>query len=177
MTGNYDEATDYAAQALQTYRAAGSRHGETIALTLLGRALVAAGDPPGAVGVLAEALQMLRESGSRDGEAWTLNFYAAAIAALGDLPRALALYQQSLAMNRELRKHDDEAIALVGIGECHLSAGDAESRRRPSDPGAGDLRPPRHESRRRPRPHPPRPGADPGAALLTLHRRTVRPVP
>ena len=127
MTRNPAEATDYAAQALQTYRAAGSRHGETIALTLLGRALVAAGDPPGAVGVLAEALQMLRESGSRDGEAWTLNFYAAAIAALGDLPRALALYQQSLAMNRELRKHDDEAIALVGIGECHLSAGDAEA--------------------------------------------------
>ena len=30
-------------------------------------------------------------------------------------------------MNRELNKPDDEAIALEGIGECHLAAGDDRS--------------------------------------------------
>jgi hypothetical protein len=29
-------------------------------------------------------------------------------------------------MNRELNKPDDEAVALEGLGECHLSVGEAE---------------------------------------------------
>lgn len=29
-------------------------------------------------------------------------------------------------MNRELNKCDDEAVALAGLGECHLAAGETE---------------------------------------------------
>ena len=57
--------------------------------------------------------------------------YAAAMAIwpkrVGDMPRAVVLYQQALTMNRELVKPDGEAIALEGLGECHLTAGETET--------------------------------------------------
>src|SRR5207302_566889 len=81
----------------------------------------------GAHDAQATALEFYRNRGSRHDEAWALNHYAATIAARGDLPRAAALYQQALTMNRELTKPDGQAIALEGLGECHLTVGEAEA--------------------------------------------------
>jgi tetratricopeptide (TPR) repeat protein len=85
------------------------------------------------VDAISRALEIYRALGSRGNEAWALNHYAAAISATGDTPRALALYQQALAMNREQNKPNYEAVALEGLGECHLSAGEIE-------PGVARLR-------------------------------------
>jgi len=126
-TGNYARAADAATQALEIFRTVGHRNGQANALTCLGRARLAAGDLPGADDALSGALEIFRAIGSRSGEGCALNDYAAVVAAAGNLPRALDLYQQSLAMNRELNKPDDEAIALEGIGEYHLSTGQAQT--------------------------------------------------
>ncbi len=93
-------------------------------MTNLGVVRRLSGDLVGAADAQARALTIYREIGSRHDEAWALNHYAATIAAQGDLPRALALYEQALRMNRELNKPDSQALALEGLGECHLTAGE-----------------------------------------------------
>jgi tetratricopeptide (TPR) repeat protein len=102
-------------------------------LTYLGRVRLLTGDVVWAGEAISRALEIFRATGTRSNEAWALNHYAATVAAGGDLSRALDLYRRALDMNRELNKPDDQAIALEGLGECQLSAGDTE-------PAAGHLR-------------------------------------
>jgi DNA-binding SARP family transcriptional activator len=127
LAGDLSGAADALTQALDIYRAAGDRHRQASALTMLGNVRRMTGDPSGAVDAVARALEIYREMRSRGNEAWALNHYASAVAATGDTSRALGVYQQALAMNRELNKTDDEAVSLEGLGECHLTAGRAET--------------------------------------------------
>jgi len=124
LTGDLPGAGAAHARSLEIYRAIGHRNGEAAALAESGRVRLLTGDLAGAGEAVSRALEVFRETGHRNNEACVLNYYAATVAATGDLPRAHALYQQSLAMNRELNKPDEEAVALEGLGECDLAAGE-----------------------------------------------------
>ena len=127
LTGDLTGAAGVLGQALEIYRTIGYSQGEAEALANLGIVRRLTGDLAGAHDAQAAALELYRKRGSRHDEAWALSHYAATIAARGDLPRAVALYQQALAMNRELNKPDGQAVALEGLGECHLTAGEAQA--------------------------------------------------
>jgi DNA-binding SARP family transcriptional activator/tetratricopeptide (TPR) repeat protein len=127
LAGDLTGADGALGQALEIYRTIGYGQGEAEALANLGITRRLAGDLAGAHDAQAAALDIYRKIGSRHDEAWALNHYAATIAARGDMPRAVVLYQQALTMNRELVKPDGEAIALEGLGECHLTAGETQT--------------------------------------------------
>jgi DNA-binding SARP family transcriptional activator/tetratricopeptide (TPR) repeat protein len=133
LTADLTAAGDAFGRALEIYRAIGYRQGEAEALANLGIVRRLTGDLAAAGDAQVAALEIYQMIGSRHDEAWALNHYAATIAAGRDLPRARELYRQALAMNRDLDKADGEALALEGLGECHLSAGEA-------GPGAAYLR-------------------------------------
>jgi DNA-binding SARP family transcriptional activator len=133
LTADLPGAGDLLGRALEIYRAIGYGQGEAEALANLGIVRRLTGDLAGAGDAQAVALEIYQKIGSRHDEAWALNQYAATIAAGRDLPRALELYQRALAMNRDLDKADGQALALEGLGECHLTAGEVE-------PGAAYLR-------------------------------------
>jgi tetratricopeptide (TPR) repeat protein len=125
LTGDCPGATRDQEAALELYRGLGDRLGEAYALTELGIVRRRTGDYPAAAHDLGLALKLLRQIGSRGNESWALNHYAAVLAANGDLEKTLALHRDALLLARELDMPDEQAVALEGIGECHLRAGDS----------------------------------------------------
>ena len=110
--------------SLELCRAVGSAPAEANSLIVLGNARRRVGDLAGAARDLEAGLAICRGIGFRANEGWALNYYAAVFLAGGDLRRALAVYQDALKMSREVDHPDDEALALEGIGECRLRAGE-----------------------------------------------------
>jgi DNA-binding SARP family transcriptional activator len=126
LTGDYGNAAGHQQAAVDMFREVGNRLGQGNALTELAEVRRLTGDREGAARDLEEAAAIFRGLGSRGSLGWSLNYYAAVIADTGDHARATRVYHEALRLAREVRQPDDEAIALQGLGELHLRAGELE---------------------------------------------------
>jgi DNA-binding SARP family transcriptional activator/tetratricopeptide (TPR) repeat protein len=110
--------------AIEIFRGLGSRMGEATTLTTLGAARRDASDHQAAGRDLERALELFRALGARGNEAWALNHYAAVFTATDDFDRALALHGEALDIALDKDVPEEQALALEGIGQCLVRAGD-----------------------------------------------------
>jgi tetratricopeptide (TPR) repeat protein len=126
MLGKFPAALGDLEQALEIQRGLGDRSGQAGTLTIRGAVRSAIGELSDAVRDLEQALEVFRQIGDRGNEAFTLNHFAAALTVTGDRERALIMYGDALSLARETDQFDEQALALEGIGECHLQAGQTD---------------------------------------------------
>ena len=126
MLGKFPAAMEDLEQALELQRGLGDRSGQASTLTIRGAVRSAVGEPSAAVRDLEQALEVFRQIGDRGSEAFALNHFAAVLAAAGDRERALTMYGDALSLACETDQFDEQALALEGIGECHLRAGQTD---------------------------------------------------
>ena len=122
--GKFSEAKEAAELALGIHLRAGARHGEGIALDLLGAACRELGRPGDAIGHLQQSLAIFREVGARDAEADSLGELGVTYLSLGQLSEAIAHLHASLTIRRELGDRYYQLVILQQLGRSYRLAGD-----------------------------------------------------
>lgn len=113
-------------RALAAFRAAGDRHGEAIALGLVGNCHKRLGDLDRALALLSQALAMKRELGDRLEEGKTLSHLGLVYWERGEYPEAILHLERAVAIGAELGDAKLEGSALNNLALVHDELGDYE---------------------------------------------------
>ncbi|WP_225845376.1 BTAD domain-containing putative transcriptional regulator [Streptomyces sp. HPF1205] len=119
----YEECAAYHTAALEAFRADGNRHGEASALSNLGWAQMALGNPDDAVATGRQVLAILRALGSGFRLGNGLYAMSVALTATGRLDEALSCLTEALPVFQEARQQFWEGMTLYRLAEVHLTAG------------------------------------------------------
>jgi tetratricopeptide (TPR) repeat protein len=119
----FSEAKEAAELALGLHLRVGTRHGEGIALDLLGAACRELGQPGDAVGHLQQSLAIFREVGARDAEADSLGELGVTYLSLGQLDEAIAHLRAALAIQRDIGDRHYQSVTLQHLGRGYRMAG------------------------------------------------------
>jgi non-specific serine/threonine protein kinase len=124
IQGDYGQARALADEGLVLARALGDRHGESMALDLLGLVASDLGDHRDAAALHSEALAINRQTGYAHGIAIHCYNLAVSAVASGDLDRAAALYEEALTIWKTRGDAWGTARALIGLGRIARVRGD-----------------------------------------------------
>ncbi|WP_026208381.1 AfsR/SARP family transcriptional regulator [Catelliglobosispora koreensis] len=115
LLGKTDDAFTHVTEAIAMNRAGGNRHGEAVAIGVLGCIHRDRGDTAKGVELLEQCLEMVRKVGMRAEECRALNDLAETMLLLGDTQRARELYQASFDLAAKLKSTSLQQIAASGL--------------------------------------------------------------
>ncbi|MEU3454983.1 BTAD domain-containing putative transcriptional regulator [Micromonospora sp. NPDC006766] len=110
-------------RAVELYRQAGWKPGESTTLRSMGVSLANLGQLRPALGRFTQALALDREIGNEPGEAAGLQNIAGTYKDLGDLERAARYLSVAIPLLRRVGRRPGEAIALINLGELRREQG------------------------------------------------------
>ncbi|MEM0978673.1 MAG: tetratricopeptide repeat protein [Cyanobacteria bacterium P01_H01_bin.58] len=122
----FREALAFWQQALELYRAAEDRAGESRALNNLGVAYKSLGQYERAIDFYEQDLEITRELSDLAGEGVTLGNLSNTYNRLGQYERAIDLYAQALAIFRSLGSRAEEGSVLGNLGTVYENLGQYE---------------------------------------------------
>ena len=125
----WDEALDYAVEALRLRRSLADSAAIAFSENAVGWILAHLGQPDAALWYCRRALEVHQESGSRSGVADTLDSIAYAYGQRADYEQSIAHYTRALEMYRLLGDLQSEALSKVHLGDIQLAAGQADAAR------------------------------------------------
>jgi tetratricopeptide (TPR) repeat protein len=127
--GNFIQALHHAQQALELYRAAGTRYGEANTLNIVGWYHAHLGAYHQALAHCEQALHQLQQLGDLDGQAATWDSLGYTHHHLGNPRQATACYHHAINLFRDLGDHYYQAQILTHLGDAHHATGDDQTAR------------------------------------------------
>ena len=125
----YDEALDYAVEALRLRRSLEDSAEIASSENAVGWILAHLGQPDAALWYCRRALAVHQEAGSRSGIADTLDSIAYAYGQRADYEQSIAHYRQAQEMYHLLGDLQCEALSRIRLGDIQLAAGQADAAR------------------------------------------------
>ena len=115
---HFDDMITTGQAAVDSAYHAGDRHGEAVALNILGIALREVRRFEEAIAAYQQAAAIFRELGDRHGEAAALNNLGSALQQVRRFEEAITAHQEDLALVRELRDRHGEGASLNNLGSA-----------------------------------------------------------
>ena len=112
--------------AIKSWRAAGERRMQATALTRVGNAYDALGEPQKAFEYYNQALSMTHALGSQREEANALNNIGLVYKTLGEPQKALVNYNRALHLRRAVKDSEGEAVTLHNIAAVYVLLGEPQ---------------------------------------------------